>query len=156
MEVKGHNGTVRLDDDYVTILRKGFLARASIGKGEKRIAISHITAVQFKAAGPLVNGFIQFTIGGGNEARSRSGRQTTQAGKDENSVIFTRSQARAFEGLRDAIEEAIAARHRPTQAATTASATIPEQIGQLATLRDSGAITTDEFEAKKRELLERL
>lgn len=33
---------------------------------------------------------------------------------------------------------------------------IPEQIKRLAELRDAGAITADEFEAKKRELLDRL
>ena len=37
----------------------------TIGKGEKRIPISSIKAVQWKPAGPLVNGFIQFTVPGG-------------------------------------------------------------------------------------------
>jgi hypothetical protein len=35
-------------------------------------------------------------------------------------------------------------------------ATIPEQIEQLAALRDSGALTEAEFEAKKVELLARM
>ena len=144
MEVKGSNGTVRLDDDYVTISRKGFLSRASIGKGEKRIPISHISAVQLKPAGPVVNGFIQFTIAGGIEARSRLGHQTTRVGKDENSVIFTRRQAASFEALRDAAEEAIAARH-PGHADASASAVIPDRIARLATLQDTAAITTKEF-----------
>jgi uncharacterized membrane protein YdbT with pleckstrin-like domain len=42
------------------------------------------------------------------------------------------------------------------QAAAPAAASIPEQIQQLATLRDAGTITPEEFEAKKAELLKRM
>jgi hypothetical protein len=157
MVVKGHNGTIILDDDFVTISRKGFLARASVGKGDKRLLIGHITAVQFKPAGPVTNGFIQFTVGGGNEARSHFGRQTRDAAHDENSVIFWWAQRAEFQALRDATEEAIAARHRPVPTApASASASLPEQISQLAALRDAGILTDAEFEAKKTDLLSRI
>lgn len=155
-EVRGHNGTVILDDDFVTISRRGFLARASIGKGDKRILLSQITAVQFKPAGPVMNGFIQFTVGGGNESRSRFGSQTRSAVQDENSVIFWWAQRAEFEALRETVERAIAERHRPLPSTAPASSSIPEQIGQLAALRDAGILTDDEFAAKKRDLLARL
>ena len=44
----------------------------------------------------------------------------------------------------------------PTPPAAPAAAPIPEQIRQLAELRDRGAITDAEFEAKKAELLRRM
>jgi hypothetical protein len=78
MQVKGHTGTVRFDGRMITILRTGFLARASVGKGEKQIPLSHVTAVQFKPAGPLVNGFISsrsaaaMSVGPGSGARQRA------------------------------------------------------------------------------------
>jgi hypothetical protein len=75
MYAEGWGGQVWFDGLVVTIQRKGFVARATVGKGEKRIPISSIVAVQWKPAG-VVNGFIQFTIAGGNEARSRFGRQS--------------------------------------------------------------------------------
>ena len=106
---KGHNGTATLDRGFVTIKRSGFLARATVGKGDKRIPVRHITGVQIKPAGRLVNGFIQFTVPGGNERRSAFGSQTHTAASDENSVVFTRSQQAAFEALRDAIEQAMVA-----------------------------------------------
>ena len=37
-----------------------------------------------------------------------------------------------------------------------AAPSIPDQINQLAQLRDQGHITADEFEAKKAQLLERM
>jgi hypothetical protein len=161
VEVKGHNGTVRFDGQTITILRKGGLARLTVGKGEKHIPLAHLTAVQFKPAGLLVNGFIQFTVGGGNERRSRFGNQTTDAAKDENSVVFHHAQRKEFEGLRDAVQAALAAHHQSGVALRPASAepvqpTVPEQIEQLAALRDKGALTEAEFEAKKVELLSRM
>jgi uncharacterized membrane protein YdbT with pleckstrin-like domain len=44
----------------------------------------------------------------------------------------------------------------PRAAAAPTSATVPEQLQQLADLRDRGVITAAEFEAKKAQLLERM
>jgi uncharacterized membrane protein YdbT with pleckstrin-like domain len=55
--------------------------------------------------------------------------------------------------------EAIAhhtSRQPPPQAAPAAAPDVAEQISKLATLRDQGAITTEEYEAKKAELLDRM
>ena len=160
LEVKGFNGTVRFDGEMITISRKGLLARSSVGKGEKHIPLGQLTAVQFKPAGPLVNGFIQFTVGGGNEKQSRFGDQTFDAVKDENSVIFHFRQRKQFEDLKDAVQTALAGRERSTKhepAPESAQASdIPTQIKQLAELRDSGHLTGDEFQAKKAELLQRM
>ncbi|WP_405606441.1 hypothetical protein [Streptomyces sp. NBC_00076] len=39
IEAKGQGGQVSFDGEYVTITRKGPLARTGVGKGEKRIHI---------------------------------------------------------------------------------------------------------------------
>ena len=97
LEAIGKAGQLYFDGQYVTITRNGFMARSIVGKGEKRLHISQITAVQWKPAGFTANGFIQFTIPGGREVRSRFGNQSQAALKDENSVVFSRSQQAAFE-----------------------------------------------------------
>lgn len=152
LEVKGTGGQVQFDGQYVTITRKGFLARANVGKGEKRLHISQISAVQWKPAGAIVNGFIQFTVPGGNERRSAFGSQTSNAAKDENSVVFTKQQMPEFEKLRAALDQAIAQQHsvQPSQAAP---ASVADELGKLAALRDQGVITAADFEAGKRRLL---
>lgn len=152
IEVKGRSGQVRFDDQYVTITRKGFAARATVGKGEKRLHISNITAVQWKPAGRLVNGFIQFTVPGGNEQRSAMGKQTVDAASDENSVVFTRRQMPEFERLRAAIDEAIAHQHAP-QTAGDSGGSLSDELHKLAALRDQGVITDADFEAGKAKLL---
>jgi hypothetical protein len=160
VEVKGHTGTVRFDGRTITIIRRGFVARATVGKGEKQIPLAHVTAVQFKPAGPMMNGFIQFTVGGSVERRSRFGRQSRDAIQDENSVAFHYAQRKAFEELRDVVQAALAEYHAagdPREVRDrVAAATIPEQIKQLSELRDLGAITDTEFEAKKADLLTRM
>jgi hypothetical protein len=154
-EVHGRNGVVGFDGHFVTINRKGFLARATIGKGEKRIPIGSISAVQLKPAGPMMNGFIQFTMPGGNERRSKFGSQSSDAARDENTVMFTKAQMPQFLALRDEIEQAIAARSAPQIAAPVAPNPV-EQIQQLASLRDQGILSQEEFDAKKSELLSRM
>lgn len=150
LQVKGHNGTVSFDGTVVTITRTGFLARATLGKGEKRIPVRQLTAVQFKPAGLLMNGYIAFTIGGGNEKQSQFGSQTYQAVKDENAVVFMSGQQAEFEKIRNAIEAAMAA---PAPAAAGGGPDLVGQLSQLAQLRDAGVVSEAEFGAAKARLL---
>lgn len=152
-EVSGQGGQITFDGQYVTISRKGFLARATLGKGEKRLHISQISAIQWKPAGPLVNGFIQFTVPGGNELRGKLGSQTSNAAKDENSVIFTKKQMPEFEKLRAELDAAIIAQHAPQQTGPASSASLADELAKLAGLRDQGILTPAEFEQQKARLL---
>lgn len=149
LQVTGHGGTiVTFDGASVTISRSGFLARATIGKGTKSIPLAQIAAVQFKPAGWLVNGFIQFTHAGGNEVRSQFGHQTATAARDENSIVFTTRQQPVFEELRAAIEKAMAA-----PASGVAAVDPVDQLQRLVDLRASGAVSAQEFDALKARLL---
>jgi len=153
MEVKGYNGQVIFDGNSLTITRKG-LGRITMGKGHIRIPISSVTAVRWKPAGPLVNGYIHFAMMGNNDRRSKFGNQTMNLGHEESSVIFLRSQMPDFEKLRAAVETAIAQNAQPQ--ARQQAASIPEQIAQLAALRDQGILTDEEFAAKKSSLLSQI
>ena len=148
IEAKGHNGQVTFDGTTITITRKGALGRLSSGKGSIALPVTQVTSVRFKEAGPVVNGYIQFSVPGRIEQRSQFGSQTTDAAHDPNSVIFTRKQRAQFAALRDAVQEAIAA-----PASDSAQADVIDQLRRLGELRDSGVITQDEFEAKKASLL---
>jgi hypothetical protein len=151
IEARGVNGRVSFDGRAVTINRKGFMARATIGKGTKTIPIHQITGVQWKDPG-MVRGFIQFTVPGGVEQRSRFGRQTIDATKDENAVVFGVRHKAEFEALRDAVQEAISVgdlRSAPQ------APSVADELAKLAELRVTGVISPDEFEAEKARLLQR-
>ncbi|MDB4872831.1 MAG: hypothetical protein JWL97_3835, partial [Gemmatimonadales bacterium] len=125
MEAKGHNGQIQFDGQFVTITRRGFLARTSVGKGDTRIHISQIAAVEWKPAGPLVNGFIRFAVAGSVAPMSSSGNRTQARVRDENSVIFTRQQRGAFEQIRAAIEQAVARSQAEAPSQSISAATMP-------------------------------
>ncbi|HEV8278161.1 MAG TPA: DUF4429 domain-containing protein [Streptosporangiaceae bacterium] len=117
VSASGKTGQVSFDGRFVTITRGG-MARLRAGTtrdliaggGEKRIPVSSITAVQWKPASHLASGLIQFTIAGGIERRGTFGRAVREAKTDENSVVFAPRQQADFERVRNAVEEAIAAR----------------------------------------------
>lgn len=157
LQVNGHGGQITFDGTFITITRRGFLGRAVVGKGEKRLHISQISGVQWKDAGAMINGFIQFTVPGGVERRSGFGRQTNDAAHDENSVVFTRQQMPEFAHLRQEIDNAIAYQHQPQQPmyapAPVQQANPAEQIGQIWALHQQGAMTREEFEMQKARIL---
>lgn len=151
---RGRTGRIEFDGQFVKIIRTKFVSRITVGKGQKTIPISSITAVQFKPAGWIMTGYIQFTLGGGNEVRATFGSQTLDAGLDENSVTFDPSKTEEFLKLRDAVESAIAeraiSRAKNTQDAEPSKL---EKLKQLGELRDAGVLTENEFEVEKKRLL---
>lgn len=150
IHAKGVNGQVSFDGATVTITRKGLMARSTVGKGTKTIPVHHITGVQWKDPG-MVRGFIQFTVPGGIEQRSRFGHQSLDAAKDENAVVFGVRHRAEFQALRDAVQEAISAGHQQQPEASPSS--VADELAKLAQLRDTGVISPQEFEAQKARLL---
>ena len=132
---------ITLEPKGIGKLNKGFF------KGKKEILLDSISAVQFRPAGSLVNGYLQFTLAGGNE----STKGIFAATKDENSVIITKKQNEEAEYIKDKIYELKAARSNSSRPARSGSNL--SQIKELKELLDMGAITQEEFDAKKKELL---
>ncbi|MDD1016876.1 DUF4429 domain-containing protein [Pseudomonas rubra] len=142
---KGHGGSIELSGASITIKRKGVLAFMTQGlKGDKEIPISLLTAIQFKAAGIFTNGYIQFSFQGGSEAKGGA----IQAASDENTVLFTKDQQPAFDILREKLQSRIG---KPVP--SNGQGSYLDDLERLAALRSSGALTEDEFQIKKRQIL---
>lgn len=147
MEAEGHNGQLELTSSVVRIKRKGVLAFLTQGlKGDKEILISQISSIQFRKANAFVHGYIQFAFVGGQEAKGG----LFQGTQDENTVMFRVSQQPAFETFRDALRGRIAAsRSGPKQS----SASGLEELEKLASLREKGIVSEEEFQRKKKQIL---
>lgn len=103
-EIAGVGDSLRLTRTRVIITPKGLMGFVSKGlKGSKEIPISRITAIQFKPAGALFNGYIQFSLMGSNEAKGG----LLEAGKDENTVMFTSDQQPNFYEAKQYIDSVI-------------------------------------------------
>ena len=148
MFLKGVGGQVQFDGDTVPIERKGALGRLS-GGDKQVLHIREIAAVQTKRASAMINGFIKF-VPMGSGPTPESGEAARFDTPDENSVMFHKKDQASFEQLRDAVVEAT------RNLAEIDHTPIPDQISQLADLRDRGILTDEEFEAKKTDLLGRM
>lgn len=141
----GVNGQIQMHDDHLVITRNGFGAKLMHGftKGEKTIYFEDITSIQLKEGG-LANGYIQFTIPGGNERL----KGLLNAKNDENSVIFKKSENEKALKIKNFIERKKKATRKPQQ-----SFSVADEISKLKLLMDSGIITQEQFEEQKSKLL---
>ncbi len=142
----GIAGQIEADDTFVTIKRQGARAKLNHGlKGDKRIPIASISAVQFKPAG-LTAGYIQFSLVGGVENRAG----LLAGGNDENTVQFKSRQQADFEAIRDHVETTIAG---PSAASRTPTVSPADEIRKLSELLRDGLLTQEEFDVQKARLL---
>lgn len=102
--VSGRNGQIKLTRKRAIISRKGFWGFVSQGtSGSKEIPISRITAIQFKKAGEITAGFLQFSIVGGIESTGG----VFNAANDENTVLFETYQQKEFEEVKRYVDSVI-------------------------------------------------
>lgn len=151
LKADGVGGQIVVDDQWITISRKGLKAKASHGlSGDKRISLTSVTAVQMKTASSLSNGFIQFSIMGGQE--SKAGLRA--AATDENTVMFQKKHQVAFDAIREHVEATIVRRSssNPSQS-STAPSSLADELKKLAELRDAGVLSDEEFASQKSKLL---
>jgi predicted Zn finger-like uncharacterized protein len=120
---------------------------------EKTFPIRNISSVEVKKPGVFVAGFIQFSIAGG-AARNSSYTITGgafDAAQDENSVLFL-GQEKYQIALK--IKNYVETYRETAPPASTLAISAADEILKLKALMDQGIITPDEFETKKRRLIE--
>lgn len=103
--IKAVQATIKLTETRVIIQRQGTRSAMAMGlKGDKEIPIKKITAIQIRRPGKTIrNGYIQFTIPGGNENL----KGMLAATRDENSVFFNSEQLQNIEIMKSYIDSVI-------------------------------------------------
>jgi len=81
---KGGNGQLSFDGYWVEITRRGFFARVTVGKGDKRFPITSITAIRFRPGTLITKGFVQFSLLGDTTTKGNVDELQT----DENAIIL--------------------------------------------------------------------
>jgi hypothetical protein len=148
--MKGVQDLLEVFEDKVTITPKGVLGFMNKGlKGTKTIPFSSITAIQFKEAGAVFSGYLQFTIPGGNESRGG----VFSAASDENSFMFANKNNNQ---LATTIKEYVEQRVRELRAPTTVVhpvTSLADELQKLVSLRDNGVLSEQEFQTAKLRLI---
>lgn len=136
---------VEVDHDVIRISRKGFFSFFMHGlKGEKTIPIKNITAVQLKKPGMTV-GYLQF---------SQHGMLEDEGGlinsfSDENSVTLRQSEYEQALEIKNYIEDF----QRTQDGKSVAGTSDADELKKFKELFDEGIITEEEYENKKRQIL---
>lgn len=145
-EVKVPNKVnISIDENTLTIYRKGFMSFGNGLRGEKTIPLNDITAVQLKRPG-MTHGYLQFSINGSVEAKGTA----IELMKDENTIVFAGKHLDDMLELKSAIESYNASTRVVDNSTHSSSAT---QIKEFKSLLDDGILTQEEFDQKKKQLL---
>jgi hypothetical protein len=149
MQLNGVNGQLELYEDKILIKRKGVLSKMTQGffKGDKSIYLAQISGIQVKPGTWATNGYIQFTLSGGNE----NTKGIFDATRDENAVIFTRKYNDLVNRIKDRIEELKMSLSKPGAAINPISPA--DEIKKYKELLNDNVITAEEFNKKKEDLL---
>ncbi|WP_137024933.1 PspC domain-containing protein [Synechococcus sp. UW179A] len=136
--------------DKVTITPRGALGFLSKGiSGTKTIPFRSVTAIQFREAGSVFSGFIQFTLPGGNESRGG----VFAAAQDENTFMFAGLEKNnEADIIRRFIDEQIDRYHEKP---SLSGGGLAAELQELAALSSKGVLSEDEFIAAKDRLINR-
>lgn len=142
--------SVVVQGSTVKIIKKKWVLAS---QRDKTLPIRNISSVEVKKPGALIVGFIQFSIAGGI---ARDGSFTTTGGafdavQDENSVVFA-DNASYLVALK--IKEYVETYTERRAPALASPPSIPDEIAKFKALMDQGVISADDFERKKRQLLD--
>jgi hypothetical protein len=145
--MRGVQDQVEVFEDKVTITPKGVLGFLNKGlKGTKEIPFHSITAIQFKEAGLMFNGYIQFTIQGGNE----STKGIYKATSDENTIMFAKKDNTLVIKIKEHIDSEIRKLKVPQ---VNQSISLSDELQKIADLKAQGILSDDEFLAAKKRLI---
>ena len=146
----GVGDTLLVYDDKVVITHKGILNFFAMGiKGDKTLYYSDITSVQYKKPG-FTAGYIQFSLPGGRESTGG----VFAATNDENTITLSNTAEvistaeKVVEYINDKLRDIKSGRSGATSPLSAA-----DEVKKFKDLLDTGVISQEEFDAKKKQLL---
>ena len=149
MSVKGTDGQISFDGEWLTITRKGFIGTITKGgRGEMRLHIGQITGIDLKKPGATAGRFTVIAAGAVNR------RAGWVAHRDDTlTVLFQWRHREEFGRMRDEVLRAIAARNQPQVPQQPGGVDMVGQLRQLADLHAAGALSEAEYAAAKQRLI---
>lgn len=143
-------------DQRALIIKAGIATGQFFGRKVNAYPYAQLTSVELQTG--MLDGYVQLSAGG---AQGRTLGSRVQQMQADNTCAFNKGDEKAFRAVVAILRERVATVHQAQasggqNAAAPAAPSIPDQIAQLAHLRDQGILSPDEFEAKKADLLNRM
>lgn len=144
-------GNLKVYEEYcVLTAKKNWGTLLITGKyfaGEKKFYYSDLTTVQYRPAGTITDGYMEFEYPG-----SRSGNNSN-AYSSENSFAFSKNEEAQMREIYQYIDGKIREYKHKGNAPAAPAVSAVDEILKYKNLMDMGVITEAEFEAKKKQLL---
>jgi len=161
--IKGANNTLIVYEDRVLLTKEGLLQKYRGGMGgDRTIYYRDMMSIEYKKP-KIDNGYIKFIMPGSVDATARSGfgtssAQTWAANLDPNNVILASGFSKAIGENADKCYSIIMEQFNKAKSAvnspiTVQASTSADELAKFKKLLDDGVITQDEFEVKKKQLL---
>ena len=150
MKAEGQGCVVELLEDRVIIERKGLFNPL---KGTKVIYLKNLSGIHFKKNDFLIKGYIQFIFSGSKELKRGN---PLELAKDENTILFSKDDETNFIILKNQLEKAIRDLQQPKKEViveTVKKDNYLDELERLASLKERGFITDEEFQIKKKQIL---
>lgn len=137
----------------VYIIKKGYMTGHLLGEGNFHIPYNKITNVEIDIH--LLTGYFEISTGGLENKRLNywSNNLNEDPAKQPNCISLNNEVLKNFEKARDFILNYEVNNNSNSNTKIASDKTIPEQIREYKALMDDGIISKEEFEEKKKELL---
>lgn len=158
MKIEGQNGSATAYEDRIVISRNGFKSFIAQGMaGDRTYFYKDITSVDFRKPTLLANGYLKILTGGIQDDNSKKVNlmgTTKAAFNDPNTLAlraFKKETANTYEDFYKLIMDKI--NNSKNNNSNNFNSSVADEIKKFKELLDMGAITEEEFETKKKELL---
>jgi len=136
----------------ILIVKTGLMAGQTFGGKVTSFDYRNIIGIEVKTG--LGQGEFELLSGGLSNMQGNKTRTKVKMAEAPNGLVFGKVDLKAFQDMATKIREMTAKAHGGNASNSTES--IPDSIKKLSELKDAGILTSEEFEAKKVELLKRL
>lgn len=134
----------------IVIVKSGFMSGQAFGGKATTFDYRNIVGIEVRSG--FIQGEFEILAGGlGNNQRSSVSAKVNMA-EQPNGVVFTKTDAPAFNALAGKIRERTTEAHAPVLPAAS-EASVADEIAKFAALHAQGILTDAEWAAKKMELL---
>ena len=139
------NTILEIYEDRVEIKRSGFSNFTSFGyDGNATLYYAEMSGVQFKEAGRFTPGNIEFIFPGGKRLKNNN---------NQCQIFFLFTQNDEFKKANEYVNQKIKESKAQAAAPTVTALSPAEELMKFKQLLDTGIITQEEFDAKKKQLL---
>ncbi len=159
MEFEGTLGQkIILEEDYVTLKQTSFLGKLASADTIK-IEYKNISSIEFQKTTFIQKGYIHFLVAGSGYVRDQEDDAKFVSKLNPYKIHFSSKKNSDAELLIEKINQKIKLVKNNNSAPSNSISNNPDildQISKLASLKDAGVLTEEEFNKKKADLLSRL